>query len=253
MLNYERQIEILEILTREKCVTVEYLSKKLFTSSATIRRDLTEMERKGQLTRIHGGAALNTGSNAEAPLLLRTKKEQEKKRRIAELALPLLSGCKTVFMDSSSTVAALAQLMTDYQGMSIVTNGILTAEALGDRTENNVYLTGGLLANNYSLVGKAAVDMIHSTSADILFFSCCGFTKTGTWEASEENATIKAALTEKARKVVLLCDSTKFQNEFFWAAVGLNKIDLIVTDQKPAADIAAVCGNKLIYRDGGGN
>lgn len=232
MLNFERRQEILDILLREKCVTVEFLCKKLFASGATIRRDLTEMERLGQLTRIHGGAALNTGSNAEAPLLLRTKKEPDKKRKIAELALPYLNGVKTVFMDSSSTVAALAQMMTGFSGLSIVTNGLLTAETLKERTQCGVYLTGGQLAGNYSLVGKAAVDTISATCADVLFFSCCGLTENGTWEATEENAIIKSALVKGAKKKVLLCDSTKLGNAFFWKAADINEIDVILSDSR---------------------
>lgn len=248
MLNYERQQEILEILLREKCVTVDYLVRTLFASGATIRRDLSEMERRGQLTRVHGGAALNTGSNAEAPLLLRTKKEQEKKRRIAELALPLLMDAKTVFMDSSSTVTALAQLMGGNSGLSIVTNGILTAEALSERSSNSVYLTGGLLASNYSLVGKAAVDMVKGAGADLLFFSCCGLTTKGTWEATEENAVIKAALAAGARRKILLCDSTKIGQQFFWNAVDQRDIDLLITDLEPPAEIRGVFRDRLLIK-----
>lgn len=246
MLNFERQQEILEILTREKCVTVERLAKALFASAATIRRDFTEMEKRGQLTRVHGGAALNTGSNAEAPLLLRTKKEQEKKRRIAELALPLLSGSKTVFMDSSSTVTALAQLMSGCGDLSIVTNGIHTAAALKERTDSRVYLTGGLLQGNDSLVGKAAVDMVKGSGADVLFFSCCGLTERGTWEAAEENALIKAALAENASRRVLLCDSTKLGRQFFWNTVAAARIDLLITDAQPPEALRAVFSGKLL-------
>ena len=47
MLTLERQEEILSILNENKSATVDELASELFVSSATIRRDLREMEKQG--------------------------------------------------------------------------------------------------------------------------------------------------------------------------------------------------------------
>src|SRR5712664_178903 len=52
----QRAQEILQELLRSGKVAVDDLAQNLKVSAATIRRDLTELERRGLLRRNHGGA-----------------------------------------------------------------------------------------------------------------------------------------------------------------------------------------------------
>ena len=56
MLSEQRYEEIPNLLNREGSVKATALCKLLGTSRETIRRDLENMEAKGMLRRIHGGA-----------------------------------------------------------------------------------------------------------------------------------------------------------------------------------------------------
>lgn len=56
MFNKERQEEILRILEEKGRIGVENLSQSLKVSSSTIRRDLEELEGRGLLRRVYGGA-----------------------------------------------------------------------------------------------------------------------------------------------------------------------------------------------------
>ena len=58
MLAEERFVLILEQLNEQRTVTVQQLCEALHTSESTIRRDLTELDRQGRLTKVHGGATL---------------------------------------------------------------------------------------------------------------------------------------------------------------------------------------------------
>ena len=58
MLTKERQQQILSYLSQHNTVTVQELSARLYASSSTIRRDLSELEEQGILKRVHGGAVL---------------------------------------------------------------------------------------------------------------------------------------------------------------------------------------------------
>ena len=58
MIIYERQKEILNLLRTKDSLTVQSLCAKLYTSPATVRRDLAQMEREGLIIRVRGGAAL---------------------------------------------------------------------------------------------------------------------------------------------------------------------------------------------------
>ena len=58
MLGEERYSQIKEMLSEERSVTVMEMARKLFVSEATIRRDLTSMEKTGVIRRVDGGAIL---------------------------------------------------------------------------------------------------------------------------------------------------------------------------------------------------
>ena len=53
---FERYQEILDYLKVHKRATVDELSKVLYVSPATVRRDLTEMQKLNIVQRTHGGA-----------------------------------------------------------------------------------------------------------------------------------------------------------------------------------------------------
>ena len=70
MLSIERHEQILQILMEKKSVTVGELSKTMFVSDATIRRDLSQMEKEGLIKRSHGGAVLFESTNDETSILM---------------------------------------------------------------------------------------------------------------------------------------------------------------------------------------
>lgn len=248
MLSFERQQQILEILNQHKCVTVDFLCKQLFASSATIRRDLAEMSEKKLIVRVHGGAALLEGTNQDIPLLVRVNKHRDKKEIIAKLAMKYISDSSTIFMDSSSTVTFLAERMDSFRELSIITNGIPTMNTLNEKNGAKIFFCGGLIKNNSSVTGPAAIDFIGNYRADLFLFSCCGLSLDGgCTEADEENAAIKKQMFRNAKKRILLCDSTKFGEEFFCKVCSAENIDIIITDQKPAAEFLAICKSSLIY------
>ncbi|HEX2944448.1 MAG TPA: DeoR/GlpR family DNA-binding transcription regulator [Clostridia bacterium] len=248
MLIIERREKILSILHQKKFVTVGHLCELLYASPATIRRDLSEMAAQGVLKRLRGGAELSEGSNSDMPLLLRRQKDKEKKEIIASLAIQYLKSASTIFFDSSSTVFYLVRQAGDFTGKSIISSGAATINYLNEQTSAAVYCTGGRLLNQSSFVGNRAIEAVKSYCADIVFFSCCGFSAiNGTTEAEEENAAVKRAMSENARIRILLCDSTKFGHDFFCKAVDTKAIDLIITDKKPDDAAVQALQGKLIY------
>ena len=58
MLTEERFSKILSILEDMGSVTVQQLMTELDASESTIRRDLTALDARGQLIKVHGGAII---------------------------------------------------------------------------------------------------------------------------------------------------------------------------------------------------
>lgn len=88
MLEVERFEKIMEYLREKKTAPVNVLAKRLFVSEATMRRDLSELERKGLVKRLHGGAILLDGANQELPLYLRERQNTDAKESSAKSLPP---------------------------------------------------------------------------------------------------------------------------------------------------------------------
>lgn len=121
------------ILSQDQVVRVEELAERLKVSMATIRRDLDELKRLGEIRRVNGGA-VNTGSRLEEPLFHdKTSVAAKEKRRIAEAAVRYIRPNDTVFLDGGSTVLELARLLKDRSDVTIVKNSLRAAVELAGR------------------------------------------------------------------------------------------------------------------------
>lgn len=67
----ERQNTILAMIRSGKYCTVKFLSEQLYVASITIRRDLTEVEASGLITKCYGGATIPNHENREVPFEVR--------------------------------------------------------------------------------------------------------------------------------------------------------------------------------------
>jgi DeoR/GlpR family transcriptional regulator of sugar metabolism len=248
MIYFERQEKILTLVRQQGCVTINYLCEHIFASPSTIRRDIAEMSEKKLLARVRGGAAVLEGMTSDKPSMVRFQTNVEKKKKMASIAIRYIKNSNTLFLDSSSTTAYLAKNLEEFQDLSVVTNGIQTINILNERTSAKVFTCGGLILNNSAITGSEALKAIGNFRADTLFLSCVGFSLSGgLTEALQENAAIKREMIQHARKRILLCDSTKMNQEFFCKVCGPEEIDLIITDTRPPEDIAEALRHKLVY------
>ena len=73
MLKSQRHEIILSTLQQKSSVTVSELMKLLNVTDATVRRDLTELDRENKLIKIHGGA---TNISSDLPIELSHKQNK---------------------------------------------------------------------------------------------------------------------------------------------------------------------------------
>lgn len=235
MLFHERQRQIMTILKERKSITVGLLCSKLYTSPATVRRDLAAMEQNNLLLRVRGGAVLTPAHTKDQPHLLRKEVNTEKKEIIAKIATKYIENGSSCFFDSSSTVSFLAKEVVERKdSLTVITNGLDTLNILGMQSSFCVIMTGGTFKNGSCLLGQNAVLSTRRYYADYIFFSCCGISQSGViTEAEEDNAVIKESMLSRATKKILLCDSTKLNTKYLCQTCTLKDIDLLITDKKP--------------------
>jgi DeoR/GlpR family transcriptional regulator of sugar metabolism len=240
MLAYERKQQILELMrNNNRVVTVDQLCDTLFASGATIRRDLKDLENTKLIRRTHGGAILVEGNTSEDPLAFRETQNSMKKQIIADLALRHIRDGMTIFLDSSSTVYALAKGLGQFNSLKVITNGIKTAMLLSDFKNVTLMCTGGSLReNSKSLVGLAAKEFISRYNADIAFMSCRGFSvEKGASEASENEYYVKMQYILNSKKSILMCDTSKMNQDFLCKLAPLSDFYEIITEKKEINDL----------------
>ena len=98
MFSNERYNLIFDYLKNNRKATVDELAGFLYVSSATIRRDLKEMQKLGLIVRSHGGALLRETAN-EVSIFVRREKNAREKELAAQKAMPYVAGFQSVFIE----------------------------------------------------------------------------------------------------------------------------------------------------------
>lgn len=226
MMGIQRKDEITDILKKSRSISVVDLAKRLFVSEATIRRDLNEMEKQGFVKRFYGGVALIEGVSNELPLYVREQLNSDAKDTIARKASAAIQNGQVIFLDASSTVRHIIKYLSKYENLTIITNGIKTADELCT-LDARVYCTGGILLHYSSaFVGSYAERMFANFNADLVFFSSRGVSRDGRiTDASDEETQVRKAMFEHSKKKIFLFDSSKIGQEFCYNLCYLKDID----------------------------
>lgn len=231
MLEEDRLNHILEYLRQNQTATVHVLSKRLYVSEATVRRDLNELAVRGMVKRLHGGAVLLDSANRELPLYIRQQQNAAAKQTIAAQAAQHLQDGQVIFLDASSTVMYLIKYLENFENLTIITNGIRTAQEL-QSLSHRVYCTGGrMLHHSCAYVGQHAEDFVRHFNADLFFFSSQGLAEDGRiTDDSEEETHIRKVMLQQSRKKVFLCDSSKVGPVYCHNLCRLDQVDGYITD-----------------------
>lgn len=228
----ERFDEILQYLKENKSATVETLSKLLYTSEATVRRDLKKMHAAGLIERVHGGAYLDEKAG-ELSHILRSKKNESGKREVAKLAVDVLPSFNTLFIDSSTTCLYLIEKLN--LGLkTVVTNSILSAEALSKIENCNTILLGGAVdGHTGSVIGSLTFRQLDDFCFDLAICSCAAISDGYTFERTVDVGEVKKKALSKSRRKILLVDGEKFSSVGAYRGFPLEFFDCVVTDVKP--------------------
>lgn len=232
MFRNERKNEIIRILSAQGYMTVADLSKLLFTSESSIRRDLIALEKEGLVQRSYGGVELSKNNARLVPFALRLHSRIREKKLMAEKAAALVGEKDVVFLDQSSSALFLAQeLFRLRRNITILTNNleILCSEQPPGVT---VYATGGRVSGyRRCLIGENATPPFYNMWADFAFFSAGALTPEGViFDNTLEEVKVKEAMLKNAAKKVFLCDSQKFDRYAGYRQCALNEVDYMVSE-----------------------
>lgn len=230
----KRKDKILEILKKNGTVRVTNLSKTLNVSEVTVRNYLTDMENKGLLTRVHGGAIFSYRPYYSMNLNQRLETNRQIKERIAKKAANLVKPNDTVMLNAgTTTLLAFRYLPYDYN-LNIVTNSISIALEGSGNPNYNIVLIGGTINSKFQFTyGEDAIEILKKYHADKLILSVDGVDmKNGFSTYYAEETQVDKAMIEQSDSCVIVADNSKFDKNAFSKVYDLNIADYIVTDKK---------------------
>jgi DeoR family transcriptional regulator of aga operon len=227
---------ILERVDGSRSVDVVELAGALGVSAATIRRDLQFLSRGGLLVRTHGGAIANA-LDAEIPTQIKAAIRQIEKSRIGRAAAGLVTDGAVIGMSGGTTTLELARALAERQGITVVTNAINIAAELVGRRGLHLVVIGGVARPSAELVGPAAETMLAKYHLDTVFIGVDGLTaEEGCTTYDEMEAQTDRAFLQRARRAVVLADSSKIGVVRFAQITALSGIHQVVTDHDADAE-----------------
>jgi DeoR family transcriptional regulator of aga operon len=230
----DRQMQILNYLTRHESLEVNQLSELLQTSASTIRRELKIMEENGLLVRNHGNAHLHVPIRYELPFEKRATQQAEAKREIAIQAAQLIKPGQVIGLSGGTTTTELARQLRMVENLTVVTSAINIALELQGQLSKRVMVTGGILnQESYELAGDQAVQSLRNVHLDIVFHGASGIdVDFGISLADEPDAVVGRAFKEAANKIIIVADHSKIGHKTFARFCALNEVDMLITDHR---------------------
>lgn len=132
MLGVERLDGIMEMLKDGQAVSIHTLSKALYISESTLRRDLAALQKEGLIRRIRGGAIL-AANNRDVPRLIRENEAPDIKNIIGARAAELVHPGDVILLDPSTTCSYMVPYLPQHTDLLAITSGLKTALALSER------------------------------------------------------------------------------------------------------------------------
>ena len=227
----QRGAYLLGRLRDEGRIEATEMAADLGVTGETIRKDLTHLERRGLLRRVHAGAVLASYLSVEPAVDTRTEFAEEK-ARIAEAALAHIPDRGTVLIDAGSTTTALVDVFPGERELTVYTNTLTMALSLLAWPALTVFSLGGRVRSvTFAEVDDWAARALAEISVDVAFLGTNGISVArGLTTPDPSEAAVKRRMLRCARKRVVLADHSKIGVVRGIQFGDIRDVDLLITD-----------------------
>lgn len=228
----DRRKKILELINKNGSVRVTELSCLLNISEVTIRTDLADMENKGLLTRVHGGAISSYKPYYSMNINQRISTNQAQKEIIAKKIADMIEDNDTIMLNSGSTTLLVFRSIPENLNLNIVTNSISIALEGATKPNFNIILLGGLINSKYQFTfGDDAIRQLKSYHADKFILSVDGIdSEHGFSTYYDKEVEIDRIMLEQSNINIVAADHSKFNRRAFTKIFDLCVCDYIITE-----------------------
>ncbi|MCP4431063.1 MAG: DeoR/GlpR transcriptional regulator [Gammaproteobacteria bacterium] len=237
-----RQQAIMHFIRQHGSVQVDQLSEHLQVTPQTIRRDLNQMYDLNLIQRVHGGAVImdhveNLGYGARKGLMV------EEKSEIAKRAAELIPDNSSLFINIGTTTERVAEYLRDGHGMLVITNNINVASLLWPCRGVEVMIAGGTIRQaDGGIVGSSTEEFIDQFRVDYAIIGCSAIDDDGEFfDFDLREVRVTQAIIRRARSVILVTDSMKFDRQAPVRVGDLSEVEMLVTDEGINSEAMQLC------------
>jgi len=234
---FDRQEKILQFLSQNNKMTIGALAEKLKVSDWTVRRDLTELEQRQQVRRIHGGAVLMLRPEDLQQREFDAENQAEAKARIGKAAAQMVRQGQFIVLAAGTTTTQVALALRGRHDINIMTNALNIALDLSREAGLQMTCTGGAVNGHYyTLTGPVTERALAAHYYDLAIIGVSGIDlDKGITVNSPLNAAAITLMLQHASKRMIVADHTKFSRVSYAYLTTMKDIDIVVTDRQPAA------------------
>jgi len=235
----EREELILSLLAVRGFITFQDLEAGVSASPATIRRDLEKLERMQRITRVRGGARLvrpdepNVGAQLSGiPFNENLSRDLAAKLAIGREAAKLCRRGDSIIIDGGSTTL---QMCPHLEGLSlqILTNSLHIVSALLPQARTSIMLPAGTLFREQNiLLSPYQDDGVNRFRASRMFMGAAAVGSHGVMQSDVILVHAERRLIGLADQLILLVDSSKFEDHTGHLVCGLEDISVLITDDR---------------------
>ncbi len=242
-MKYNRIKEIEEYIKEKKSLTLEELTNKFDISIQTLRRDLKELEEKGNIEKVYGGVIYKDGSVID--IGLRETGSLDKKRKIGELASSKVKENDVIFIDSGTTACQIVPYLK--KNITIVTHSLLVIKELENRKDLNTILIGGQYRSDIKSFVFDTSNIPYNF--DLAFISTVGFDlKKGLTNNDFFEGNVKKQVLNHSKIKCVVLDDSKFGNVAFNKFADIKDIDIVISNEKVNKEyLNYFSKNKILY------
>lgn len=210
-----RHMSIVNLIEKEGKLSVNYLAKHLEVTKETIRRDLTELEKVGRISRIHGAAIPYESDSKELFYNRKLALNEVKKKEIASHAASFVESNDIIVVDGGTTTVHMPEYFDGIKGLKVVTNSLTFALKFNEaiehgRVEGDLIMTPGVSYYQQNTVrGAKTLEFLGSCFFDKAFISCGGIKEDIVTEYDFEETAVSKLMMLQSKFSYLLCDDSK--------------------------------------------
>ena len=232
--------EIKDFIYLNKTVTLDKICEKFDVSKSTLRRDLDEILKTGDIKKIYGGVTV-LPKRELVSFEERNISNLEAKRKIAAAAAEQIEEGDVVFLDSGTTTLPIIDFIKEEKNITVLTNNVeIILRAIPYENINIISLSGTLSRKTLSFTGATAAQVLQNYNIRKAFMATTGFSiARGLTNSAPVESEIKRMAVQRSQQVFLLADSSKSGAISLITYCGLDQIDTLITEAEPAPELSA--------------